>query len=145
MGLSKDTVQVVGVDIVSEAVDNARDNAAVNGISGRASYIAGRAEEVLPGLVARGDVAVVDPPRSGLHKTVIRAIRETEKIKKLVYVSCNPKTLAEDLVKLCEPLTSCPEEEGSAVNHRFIPTKAVAVDMFPNTVHCEVVVLLTRP
>jgi len=145
VGLSKDTVQVLGVDIVSEAVDNARDNAAVNGISGRASYIAGRAEEVLPGLVARGDVAVVDPPRSGLHKTVIRAIRETEKIKKLVYVSCNPKTLAEDLVKLCEPLTSCPEEEGSAVNHRFIPTKAVAVDMFPNTVHCEVVVLLTRP
>ena len=143
--------KIIGVDIVEEAVANAKANAKLNNLENVTEYLAGRAEEVLPSVIeaqlaaGQAGIAVVDPPRSGLHKTVIRAIRENESIKSLIYVSCNPKTLAEDLVKFCEPLTSCPEEEGSAVNHRFVPRSAVAVDMFPNTVHCEVVVALVRP
>jgi tRNA (uracil-5-)-methyltransferase len=142
---SHSNLSLVGIDIVPEAIENARSNADLNGLSGRAKYFSGRAEDVLPTIVGDGNTAVVDPPRSGLHKTVIRALRENEHIKSLVYVSCNPKTLTEDLVKLCEPLTSSADEEGIAVNHRFIPRKAVAVDMFPNTVHCEVVIQLCRP
>jgi tRNA (uracil-5-)-methyltransferase len=143
--------KIIGVDIVEQAVTNAKANATLNNLEDMTEYLSGRAEEVLPSVIeaqladGRSGIAVVDPPRSGLHKTVIRAIRENESIKSLIYVSCNPKTLAEDLVKFCEPLTSCHEEEGTAVNHRFVPNSAVAVDMFPNTVHCEVVVALVRP
>jgi tRNA (uracil-5-)-methyltransferase len=143
-------VEIVGVDIVEEAIFNAQENAKLNEIETACRYVAGRAENVLPNLIKTSccdlttPVCIVDPPRVGLHKTVIKAIRDNEAIKRLIYVSCNPKSMAEDLVQFCEPLSSCPEEDGVAVNARFVPTKAVAVDMFPNTVHCEVVVLLER-
>ena len=148
------SVAIVGVDMVEEAIANARVNAEKNGLEKACRYVAGRAEVVLPDLIksAGNDetigrsriICVVDPPRVGLHKSVIQAIRENEEIKSLIYVSCNPRSMGEDLAKFCEPLTSCPEEEGVAVNARFAPKSAVAVDMFPNTIHCEVVVLLKR-
>ena len=142
-------VEIVGVDIVEEAILNAEENARLNEIEAACKYVAGRAETVLPDLINQHGpdskpICIVDPPRVGLHKTVIKAIRDNENIKKLIYVSCNPKSMAEDLVKFCEPLTSSPEEDGIAVNARFVPIRAVAVDMFPNTIHCEVVVLLER-
>lgn len=151
VALKNACASIIGVDIVQEAIYDAKSNARHNHIENACEYFAGRAEETIPKLIAAKEndsgeiLAVVDPPRSGLHKNVIRAIRENEAIKRVVYVSCNPKTLSEDLMKFCEPLTSSPDEEGLAVNHRFSPSKALAVDMFPNTVHCEVVVVLVRP
>ena len=146
--VASSTTRVIGVDIVEEAIENAKRNAELNNLADQCEYVAGRAEHVLPSIIAAtaasSIVAIVDPPRSGLHKSVISAIRENEAITTLIYVSCNPKTMSDDLVKFCEPLISAPEEEGVAVNRRFIPSKAVAVDMFPNTLHCEVVVTLTR-
>ena len=139
--------KIFGVDIVEQAIVNAKENAELNNLCNVCEYVAGRAEVVVPSLIqgsAVGGVAIVDPPRVGLHKSVINALRENDAIKTIVYVSCNPASLALDLVKFCEPLTSCAEEEGLAVNKRFEPVSAVAVDMFPNTAHCEVVVLLTR-
>ena len=139
--------KIFGIDIVEQAIVNAKENAELNNLCNVCEYVAGRAEVVVPSLIggsAVGGVAIVDPPRVGLHKSVINALRENEAIKTIVYVSCNPASLALDLVKFCEPLTSCAEEEGLAVNKRFEPVSAVAVDMFPNTAHCEVVVLLTR-
>lgn len=144
--------KIIGVDLVDQAIQNAQENALLNtSLSGAmCEYVAGRAESVLPTLIeaektnSKRIVAVVDPPRVGLHKSVIDAIRRNEEIATVVYVSCNPLSLAQDLVKFCEPLTSCPDEEGVAVNKRFQPISAVAVDMFPNTVHCEVVVHLSR-
>ncbi len=150
---SASPVHVVGVDIVDAAIEDARMNACKNGLENTCTYVAGRAESVLAELIDSTVVAsptttkymcVVDPPRSGLHKSVIRAIRECEQIQRLVYVSCNPKSLAADLAKFCEPLVSCPDEEGHACNMRFEPRVARAVDMFPHTPHCEVVVLLER-
>jgi tRNA (uracil-5-)-methyltransferase len=82
-------------------------------------------------------VAVVDPPRSGLHADVIRAIR-TSKIKRLVYVSCNPNTLSENLIKLCGASSS--RYKGAP----FKAIKAVPVDMFAHTPHCEMIMLLER-
>lgn len=143
--------RIVGIDIVPEAVANAQANASLNELA-NCSYIAGRAESVMESVTksaatdsATEYICIVDPPRVGLHKSVIRAIRDCEAIKTVVYVSCNPKSLSVDLAKFCEPLTSSPDEEGIAVNHRFVPTSAVAVDMFPHTPHCEVVVKLERP
>ena len=142
--------RIVGIDIVPEAIANAEANARLNGLS-NCSYIAGRAESVMESVTATSTdpnteyICIVDPPRVGLHKSVIKAIRDCEAIKTIVYVSCNPKSLSTDLAKFCEPLTSSPDEEGIAVNHRFVPESALAVDMFPHTPHCEVIVKLVRP
>ena len=89
--------QAIGIEIVPAAVENARKNAAANNIS-NAVFHTGKAEEILPALVANGlrpDVIVVDPPRKGLDPDVISAIA-TAAPSRLVYVSCNPATLARD-------------------------------------------------
>ena len=89
-------------------------------------------EELLPQLVAQGlrpDVVVLDPPRKGCEESVLRAIAEASP-RRVVYVSCDPATLARDLRRFAE--------KGYAAQ------KAVAVDMFPRTCHVETVVLLSK-
>ena len=89
--------EAVGIEIVPAAVENAKRNAVLNGI-GNASFRAGKAEELLPRMVADGlrpDVIVVDPPRKGLDPAVVRAMAQAGP-DRLVYVSCNPATLARD-------------------------------------------------
>lgn len=141
--VAKKCRKVVGLELVPEACESARQNAALNGIE-NASYFAGRAEVVLPEILdgevaAVGKdcevVAVVDPPRPGLHKDVLQALRDCRQLSRVVYISCNPESLAEDVVKL----TAVRDGEDP-----FVPVRAVAVDMFPHTVHCEMVLLLER-
>ena len=123
--------QVTGIEIVPAAVLNARENALRNGIK-NASFIEGKAEELLPKMVKDGqrpDVIVVDPPRKGLEPAVIDAIAAASP-SRLVYVSCNPATLARDAALLLE--------KGYEI-HRVQP-----VDMFPFTSHVETVVLMSR-
>merc|ERR1712139_569863 len=73
----------------------------------------------------------------GLHKTVLEALRACPRLSRLVYVSCNPESLVEDVIKLTEPSSKTAFEA-------FVPVRAVAVDMFPHTLHCEMVLLLER-
>jgi len=83
--------------------------------------------------------AIVDPPRSGLHADCLRALRNCRHIQRLVYVSCNPsKSLPRDAVALCGPPSQ--RLKGEA----FRPVKAIPVDMFPHTSHCEVVMVFER-
>ncbi|KAM0996557.1 hypothetical protein ACFX2I_006510 [Malus domestica] len=109
-------------------------------------------------------VAIVDPPRNGLHPTVIKALRTHADLRKLVYISCNPETLVANAIELCTPSPEKIDKNknnrawrnmGSAglARHRtksmpasepFRPVKAMAVDIFPHTVHCELVMLLER-
>lgn len=130
--------RVVGLELVPEAVESARQNAALNRIE-NASFIVGKAEETLPELlrdINDDDVcAVVDPPRPGLHWKVLQALRNCARLSRLVYVSCNPESLADDVVKLTTP------REGI---DPFVPVRAVAVDMFPHTLHCEMILLMER-
>lgn len=102
----------------------------------------GKAEETLPSLLKEIESeevkVVVDPPRCGLHKYVKRALRKHQKLKDLVYVSCNPASLAEDLLYFIRPQNT--KREGRP----FSVVKAAVVDMFPHTEHCEMVVLLSR-
>ncbi|KAK9676742.1 hypothetical protein RND81_11G097200 [Saponaria officinalis] len=110
-------------------------------------------------------VAIVDPPRSGLHPIVLKALRTHTRLKRLVYISCNPETLMANAIELCTPSSDKNEKGGNKgrgwrnisnaglARHRlksmpnsepFQPVKAMAVDLFPHTPHCELVMLLER-
>ena len=123
---------VRGVEIIPAAIENAKENARINGIE-NVEFFVGKAEEVLPreykknGVYA--DVIVVDPPRKGCDETLLKTMIEMQP-KKIVYVSCDSATLARDLKYLCG--------EGYRLE------KVCAVDQFGNTVHVETVVLMSR-
>lgn len=137
--------KVIGLELVPAAVQDAVFNAKLNEIE-NANFIVGKAEDSIERVIKEEKeknptmefIAVVDPPREGLHRYVLRGIRECENIEQLVYVSCNPKTLSMDLLKLIRPST------GKRNGAPFEIVKAVAVDMFPHTDHCEMVVYLRR-
>ena len=123
--------EAIGIEIVPAAVENAKRNAARNGIS-NVSFRTGKAEELLPQMVADGlrpDVIVVDPPRKGLDPAVIRTMAQASP-DRLVYISCNPATLARDAGLI--------REEGYQVR------KVQPVDMFCWTSGVETVVLFSK-
>ena len=84
-------------------------------------------------------VAVVDPPRGGLHSSVIRALRACSLVRRIVYVSCNPKgSLIENGSALCGPKSK------AFKGQPFRPVRAIPVDLFPHTAHCEMVMVFER-
>ncbi|RLM64414.1 zinc finger CCCH domain-containing protein 24 [Panicum miliaceum] len=109
-------------------------------------------------------VAIVDPPRVGLHPTVIKALRTHPLIRRLVYISCNPDSLVANAIELCTPTSEKQEKNKGNRGWRsmsaaglarqrtksmpnsqpFIPKRAMAVDLFPHTSHCEMVMLFER-
>lgn len=130
--LAKKAKQVYGVEIVPQAIEDARNNAKINHIT-NAEFFVGKAEEVLPEQYEKhqvyADVIVVDPPRKGCDETLLRTMVDM-KPERIVYVSCDSATLARDLKYLCE--------NGYALQ------KVRPVDQFPMTVHVESVVLLLK-
>ena len=123
--------EVWGLEIVEQAVANAISNAKRNGI-GNAKFFAGDVRLALRELVeqaSRPDVCVIDPPRAGLSQKVVRRIIEAAP-RRIVYISCNPTTLAPNAAQLVEA--------GYALK------RVVPVDMFPQTPHIECVALLER-
>ena len=123
---------VRGVEIIPAAIENAKENAKLNGFT-NTEFFVGKAEEVLPEQYARtgerADVIVVDPPRKGCDETLLATIIEMQP-DRVVYVSCDSATLARDLKYLCA--------------HGYQLKKVCPVDMFPNTVSVETVVLLSQ-
>ena len=129
--LAKQAKSVMGVEIVPQAIEDAKRNAALNGFT-NTYFEAGPAEEVIPRWYKEGktaDVLMVDPPRKGCDEALLTTILK-QKPKKVVYVSCNPATLARDLRIL---------EDGGYKTKEVQP-----VDMFPHTAHVEVVALMSR-
>lgn len=99
--LARHAARVIGIEVVPQAIADARHNAARNGI-GNATFVEGKAEDILPGLVSQGlkpDVVVVDPPRKGCDAALLQAIVRAAP-PRVVYVSCNPATLARDAALL---------------------------------------------
>ncbi|XP_021040942.1 tRNA (uracil-5-)-methyltransferase homolog A isoform X1 [Mus caroli] len=141
LALAPKVKRVVGIELCQEAVEDARMNALTNELS-NVEFHCGRAEDLVPGLVSRLSshqlVAVLDPPRAGLHSKVILAIRKAENIKRLLYVSCNPRAAMGNFVDLCRAPSN--RVKGTP----FHPVKAVAVDLFPQTPHCEMLILFER-
>lgn len=123
--------EVIGVEIVPEAIENARVNAQKNHIE-NARFIAGSAEKIIPKLWEEEgilpDCVIVDPPRSGLDVQLIEFLKENP-VDKMVYISCNPSTQARDINLL----------KGTYEVNTIVP-----VDLFPNTAHVETVALLSK-
>ena len=130
--LAQKAKKVYGVEIIPQAIDDARNNAKLNGFE-NAEFFVGKAEEVLPEQYDKNqvyaDVIVVDPPRKGCDETLLRTM-VSMKPERIVYVSCDSATLARDLKYLCE--------------NGYDIVKARAVDQFPHTVHVESCVKLVR-
>ncbi len=128
--LAKDAKEVMGVEVFPQAVEDAKENARRNGIL-NARFLAADAAQAAQKFAREGwrpDVIVVDPPRKGLAPQVVDAVLEMAP-QKLVYVSCDPATLARDLKLLTEA---------------YHLARAEAVDLFPRTYHVETVCLLTK-
>lgn len=121
--------KIVGIEVVPQAIDNAKENAKLNGIE-NAEYYCGTAEEIAPRLNGeKPDVVILDPPRKGCEESLLKTVAKTG-TKRIVYVSCKPSTLARDLKILTE---------------LGYEVRAVQpVDLFPRTHHVETVVLLSQ-
>ena len=129
--LARQARQVIGIEVVPEAIRDAEENARVNGVT-NAAFHAAAAEELLPQLVREGlrpQVVVLDPPRKGCEEAVLSAIAEAGP-QRVVYVSCDPATLARDAKFLCA--------------HGYQAEKCQSVDMFCQTGHVETVCLLSK-
>ena len=141
--LSKQAREVFGVEVVPQAIEDARVNAMINGII-NAHFTVGKVEDIVSeiagkesgqasrdidnGVPPHPDIIIVDPPRKGCDSACLDAILKLQP-KKVIYVSCNPSTLSRDLKRLCE--------------NTYTLSKLTPVDMFPQTHHVETCCLLT--
>lgn len=129
--LARQAKKVYGVEVVADAIRNAKDNARLNGID-NVQFVVGEAEKIMPKWFKEGlrpDVIVVDPPRKGCDPSALEAMIGM-KPKRIVYVSCNPATLARDLRILAD--------------NGYQTKEIQPVDLFPQTTHVELVALMSR-
>ena len=129
--MAEKAAKIIGVEIIPQAVENAKENAAVNGIT-NAEFFCGDTGKVFGELRRNGcspDIIIIDPPRKGCSAETIDVIAEAAP-KKVVMISCNPATAARDAKLLSE--------------RGFSVEKVCGVDLFPKTGHVECVVLMSR-
>ncbi|MDR0617830.1 MAG: 23S rRNA (uracil(1939)-C(5))-methyltransferase RlmD [Endomicrobium sp.] len=119
--------EIVGIELLYQAVENARENLIINNIS-NAQFFVSSCQDWLNTTKYKFDLIVVDPPRTGLTEDVITFLLSSQ-AKRIVYISCNPSTLARDLQIIIE-------------NGKYKPTEIVSVDVFAHTSHLEIVVAL---
>ena len=124
---SKKAKKAYGIEVIEEAIEDAKENARMNNIS-NASFYVGKTEEYISKINDKIDILFVDPPRKGLDQKVIDFLLET-KINKVVYISCDVATMARDL---------------SLLQSNYKIEKAEAFDLFPRTAHVECVCVLER-
>ena len=119
--------KVIGIEIVEDAIIDAKENLKINNIN-NVRFICGDAAKEITKIKEKVDVIFVDPPRKGVDRKAIAVMKKLLP-KKIVYISCNPVTMARDL---------------SYLNDLYNVKKVVPVDMFPNTAHVECVTLLVQ-
>lgn len=130
LSMASKAKKIIGVEVVKDAVIDANRNAVINGIVND-QFICGKAEEVLPAKLqgVHADVVILDPPRNGCDSALLESVCSIN-CRRLIYVSCNPATLARDLKYL------------TANGFRFV--EATPCDMFPQSLHTECIVLMMR-
>ena len=120
--------KVIGIELIEAAVESANTNAKRNGLN-NCQFIAGDVAEVIKNVKEKPDLIILDPPRPGVHPKALKYVIDFN-AKDIIYVSCNPKTLATDLQVLVE--------------NGYVMKKVKVMDMFPHTPHVETVVLLDK-
>jgi 23S rRNA (uracil1939-C5)-methyltransferase len=125
--LSKYSKKVIGIEVVKDAIDNANKNKDLNNIN-NIEFICNRVENVIKDINDKIDIVVLDPPRSGSDTTTLNTIKELNP-KKIIYVSCNPETLARDI---------------DILKDKYYVEEITPFDMFPNTYHVECIALMTK-
>ena len=133
---------VIGIDIEESSINDAKKNAIKNNIN-NSEFITGKAEDLLSSILQKYEnsnyniIAIVDPPRSGLHKNALNALMACSQLKRIVYISCNP----ESLVSNSDILFRDKSRKGFKV---FQPKNWFGVDLFPHTDRVELVMLMER-
>ncbi|XP_073980075.1 tRNA (uracil-5-)-methyltransferase homolog A isoform X2 [Rhodnius prolixus] len=139
--LAKDSNKVLGIEIVSKAVQDARENASKNSVD-NSEFFCGKADEIITSVVKRVKedklVAILDPPRAGLHQKAIVMLRRTENLDRLVFLSCDCKSALQNFIDLGRAKSK------TLFGEPFVPVAAVPVDMFPHTNHYELVIYFER-
>ncbi|NFI38022.1 23S rRNA (uracil(1939)-C(5))-methyltransferase RlmD [Clostridium botulinum] len=120
--------KVIGVELIEEAVKAANENAKLNGLN-NCEFIAGDVAKVIKDVKQKPDIIILDPPRPGVHPAALEYVVKFEP-KEIIYVSCNPKTLVDDLKYL--------------IDNGYKIEKVKGMDMFPHTPHVETVVKLSK-
>ncbi|GAA0084257.1 23S rRNA (uracil(1939)-C(5))-methyltransferase RlmD [Clostridium sp. CTA-7] len=120
--------KVVGIELIEEAVEAAKENAKLNGLN-NCEFLAGDVAEIIKTVKDKPDIIILDPPRSGVHPKALEYVIKFN-AKEIIYVSCNPKTLVENLKDL--------------ISSGYTIVESCVKDMFPNTPHGEVVIKLQR-
>ncbi|WP_244833408.1 23S rRNA (uracil(1939)-C(5))-methyltransferase RlmD [Clostridium sp. BJN0001] len=126
--VASDAKKVVGIELIEEAVEAAKENAKLNNIN-NCTFLAGDVAEIIKKVEDKPDIIILDPPRSGVHPKALDYVIKFN-ADEIIYVSCNPKTLVNDLKVLCE--------------NGYKIEKSKIKDMFPNTPHVETVVKLIK-
>ena len=120
--------KVVGIELIEEAGEAAKENAKLNGLN-NCEFLAVDVEEIIKTIKDKPDIIILDPPRSGVHPKALEYVIKFN-AKEIIYVSCNPKTMVDNLETLL------------AAGYKV--EKSTVKDMFPNTPHAETVVKLTK-
>ncbi|KAM3965287.1 tRNA (uracil-5-)-methyltransferase homolog A [Aphomia sociella] len=138
---AKHCSKVLGLELIPEAVQDAKANAELNKIE-NCEFFTGKAEDILTSVLARTTaddiIAIVDPPRAGLHMRAVTQLRNTKKVKRLVYISCSPASAVKNFKDLAR------QSSKTLRGAPFVPVRAVPVDMFPHTKHVELAILFER-
>jgi tRNA (uracil-5-)-methyltransferase len=142
MCVARHVDSVFGVEIVASAVEDARANAQRNGVK-NVHFQCAPAEKAVPHLAqtlgrSHTVLGILDPPRAGVQDLVIKCMRECRSLTHLVYISCDADAALKNFADLCRPVTN------RLRGIPFRPVQAVPVDLFPDTAHCELVVLFER-
>ncbi|XP_025089392.1 tRNA (uracil-5-)-methyltransferase homolog A-like [Pomacea canaliculata] len=141
LSLAKSVAKVIGIEMCKEAVEDAKSNAALNGVT-NCEYYCAKVQDCIQDIVHNLDtsdvVAILDPPRAGIHQVVIKALRMCQQLKRIVYASCHPMIAKTNFIDLLRPAS----RKTKGVPFKFI--KAQPIDMFPCTKHMELLMLLER-
>lgn len=128
LAFSKYCGEVFGIEMIEDAIKDAKENVVANEVS-NCEFFVGKAEDVLSPVIRRTTkpdiIAVVDPPRAGLHQRALLTMRKAKKLSRLIYISCDPRAAAKNLVDLARPVSK------QYTGEPMVPIKAIAVDMFP--------------
>lgn len=127
--VARNAKKVIGIEYVPEAIEDAKVNSEINKVDNTVFYAGDMGKVLTPEFVAengKADVIITDPPRAGMHETVVAQLLKME-AKRIVYISCNPATQARDI---------------DLLKNKYKVTKVQPLDMFPQTHHVENIVLL---